>query len=123
MQTVEEGSGLPPACTELHVCSDDAITSEGVTTPAIRGQQEVRRGKGLNDNNSNTHDLQSRAEEAHFHLLHVAINTGITHYLNSPFYIYHLHTISAFLHMRKLKLRNKQTKSLFRRGLNLNSGL
>lgn len=78
-------------------------------------QQEVRRGKGLNDNNSNTHDLQSRAEEAHFHLLHVAINTGITqHYLNSPFIFIISIIIIRILHMRKLKLRNKQTKSLFR---------
>lgn len=40
MQTVEEGSGLSAACTELHVCSDDAITSEGVT----EGQQSEATG-------------------------------------------------------------------------------
>ena len=61
---MEEDSELPAACTELHVCSDDAITAVQVRElqrASNQRQQEVRRGKGLSDNNSNTQDLQSRA--------------------------------------------------------------
>lgn len=44
------------------------LQSEGVT----EGQQSEatgKEGKGLNDNNSNTHDLTKQSLEAHFHLL------------------------------------------------------
>ena len=61
---MEEGSELPPASTELCVCSDDATTAVQVrelVRASNQRQQEVRRGKGLNDNNSNSQDLQSRA--------------------------------------------------------------